>query len=182
MKFLKICSVQLVSVMFGFVLISSTAWAEGGKGCESLGDWFLYSVIMMVLVGSLLSIMMIRTALRRTGWSLAIALSEPVMLTAMKIDENGVETFIPNESGVPFKIEVMRASSSRVVAFMGLVVILLMFLGFGAFSLCIFARTGTMPPSIGDAVKFLLSGLTLFAPYMINKFSKVFESFSPGGK
>lgn len=62
---------------------------------------------------------------------------------------------------------------------MGMIVILLMFLGFGAFALYSFAKTGNMPDSIDKVVNFLVAGLTLFAPYVVNKFSKVFESLSP---
>ncbi len=76
----------------------------------------------------------------------------------------------------------MRASVSRLVALMGMMVILLMFLGFGSFALYEFAVTGSVPDSIDKAIKFLVAGLTLFAPYVVNKFSNLFESLAPKGK
>lgn len=62
---------------------------------------------------------------------------------------------------------------------MGTLVILLMFLGFGSIALYSFANTGTLPDSMDKVVNFLLAGMTLFAPYAVNKFSKIFESLSP---
>jgi hypothetical protein len=82
-------------------------------------------------------------------------------------------------SGKPLMITELRASVSRVVALMGMITILLMFLGFGTFALLSFANTGNMPNSIDKVVSFLVAGLTLFAPYVVNKFSAIFESLSP---
>jgi hypothetical protein len=65
------------------------------------------------------------------------------------------------------------------VALMGMIVILLMFIAFGSFSLFYFAKTGTMPSSIDEVVEFLVAGLTLFAPYAVNKFSSLFEGLAP---
>ncbi len=79
----------------------------------------------------------------------------------------------------PVVIKEMRASMSRVVAMMGMLVIMLMFLGFGTFALYVFAKTGSLPESIDQVVNFLIAGLTLFAPYVVNKFSAVFEGLSP---
>ncbi len=86
-----------------------------------------------------------------------------------------------DKSDKPVKITELQPSSSRMVALMGMIVILLMFLAFGSFSLFIFAKTGEMPTSINDVVKFLVAGLTLFAPYAVNKFSKLFEGLAPKG-
>jgi hypothetical protein len=79
----------------------------------------------------------------------------------------------------PVLIKEMRASMSRVVAMIGTLVIMLMFLGFGTIALYVFAKTGSLPESIDKVVDFLIAGLTLFAPYVVNKFSTVFEGLSP---
>ena len=60
-----------------------------------------------------------------------------------------------------------------------MVVILLLFLGFVSVFMYRFAETGEAPAGTADAVKFLVAGLTLFAPYLVNKFASVFESLSP---
>ena len=62
---------------------------------------------------------------------------------------------------------------------LALLLILMMFLGFGAISLFSFASTGTVPESLDQVVHFMLAGLTLFAPYAVNKFSKMFENIWP---
>ena len=72
----------------------------------------------------------------------------------------------------------MRASSSRMIALVGMMVILLMFLGFGIFSIFCFSKTGVMP-NTENIVNFLVAGLTLFAPYLVNQFSAIFEKLAP---
>jgi hypothetical protein len=67
------------------------------------------------------------------------------------------------------------------VTLMGMISILLMFLAFGAFALYHFAMSGEMPESIGDVVTFLTAGMTLFAPYIVNKFSSLFTGLMPKG-
>ena len=57
-------------------------------------------------------------------------------------------------------------------------VILLMFLGFGIFSIYSFAKTGVMP-NTENIVNFLVAGLTLFAPYLVNQFASLFEKLAP---
>jgi hypothetical protein len=125
---------------------------------------------------------LIRAALAcaKPKWSLADALSEETEVTFMAPDAAGRLTPQTDASGKPVMIVEMRASISRVIALMGMMVILLMFLGFGVFCLYSFALTGRMPESVGEIVKFLLAGLTLFAPYVVNKFSTVFQGLSPG--
>lgn len=56
---------------------------------------------------------------------------------------------------------------------MGTVAILLLFLGFGGFMLWDFGETGAVR-STAEICNYLLAGLTLFAPYVVNKFSSVF--------
>ena len=41
------------------------------------------------------------------------------------------------------------------------------------------AVQGSLPESIDKVVDFLIAGLTLFAPYVVNKFSTVFEGLAP---
>ena len=132
-------------------------------------------MILIVLIGSLVSILIIRSSLNDTTWSLSNALSEGIDLTEM--DKDGKP--IMDASNKPIVVTKLNASSSRMVALMGMIAILLMFLAFGSFSLFAFAKTGEMPSSIDQVVKFLIAGLTLFAPYAVNKFSKLFEGLAP---
>lgn len=106
------------------------------------------------------------------------ALSEETEVTAWDV-QNGIKKPMLDSNGKPLFVVEMRASTSRVIALMGMIVILLMYLGFGTFALFSFGKTGVMPKSVDQIVTYLLSGLTLFAPYLVNKFSKLFEGLSP---
>jgi len=141
--------------------------------------WFVYVVIIVIFAGSLFAILMIRGALSSSTWSLSDALSEEAEITAFETVAGGAKKPMMDATGKPVMVTEMRASTSRVVALMGMVVIILMFIGFGIFSLYGFAMNGCLPDNIDRVVKFLLGGLTLFAPYLVNKFSSIFESLSP---
>lgn len=140
--------------------------------------WFINIVSFTVLFGSLIAMLFIRKAVSTSKWSLSDALSEETQVTAQE-EKDGVKKPTLDTSGRPIMITEMRASASRVIALMGMVVILMMFLGFGTFALYGFAKTGSVPASIDNVVSFLLAGLTLFAPYAVNKFSSLFASLSP---
>jgi uncharacterized membrane protein len=138
-------------------------------------EWFVYGIILFGILGTLMSILLIRSALTNAKWSLAEALSEQVELTVSTTSE---DSQIADNQPVTH-VRKLSPSSSRMVALMGTVAILFLFLSFGAFALFYFAQTGQMPKGIDQAVTFLTAGLTLFAPYVVNKFSKSFETLSP---
>lgn len=129
-------------------------------------EWFVYSVIVVVLLGCIYTLLLVCKYLSNSStWSLSDALSEEVEVTESDKDSKPI-------------LKKMCASSSRLIALMGMIVIVMMFIGFGAFSMYHFAMTKQMPP-INEVRNFLLTGLTLFAPYTVNKFSNIFESLSP---
>lgn len=140
--------------------------------------WFIYTVIGIVLIGSIYALLLIRAALANSKWSISDALSEETAVTATKT-VNGTEEPMLDANQQPVTISEMRASTSRLVALLGMIVIVMMFLGFGTFALFEFAVTGNMPKSIDNVVNYLLAGLTLFAPYVANKFSSIFSSLTP---
>ena len=168
-------------MLFLLLIASLPAFAEEATRAGEVSNWsepaswFIYTVIFIILAGSLVALLVIRSALRDSKWSIADALSEEAEISVTKTDEHGVTTVVYDESKQPMMITEMRASSSRVIALMGMIVILLMFLGFGAFALYGFAMTGKMSDSTDKVVDFLMAGLTLFAPYFVNKFSSIFE-------
>jgi hypothetical protein len=134
-------------------------------------NWFIYTVIFVAFLGLAIALGAVarRLGATATHWSLADALSEEADLTVP--DAAG---FPYTVNGVVIKKTELAASSSRLIAFMRMLAILFLFLGFGAFILWGFAKTGAMPASAGDITKYLLGGMTLFAPYIVNKFSSVF--------
>ncbi len=145
----------------------------------------LYLVPFVAFFGSLIAIVAIRGALKPTSWSLAESLSEEVPVPVYKetTDPNGVKTreLVYDKEGKPVLIPELKASTSRVIALMGLVAILFLFIGFGVFALFSFGSVGRLPPSMSEVVKFLVAGLTLFAPYFVNKFASLFQGIA-GGK
>jgi hypothetical protein len=62
---------------------------------------------------------------------------------------------------------------------MGMMTMFLLFLGFGSFAMYQVATTEEMPSGVDSVIKFLLAGMSLFAPYLVNKFASVFDSLKP---
>ncbi len=131
---------------------------------------FTYAVIIVVFLAILIIFAAVGRVLgsQNSKWSLADALSEETDLT---VDDDNHKPYTVN--GVVVKKTEMRASSSRLIAFIGTIAILMLFLGFGAFILWNFANTGAITGA-SDIRNYLFAGLTLFAPYVVNKFSSVF--------
>ena len=174
MKYQISHNIQIKLGILLLTLIPTPVWAQGSKEWKGAPEpWFIYTVVIIVLVGAILALSFIRAALSAstTKWSLADALSEEITVTEPTEDPK-----------VSKEVTKLCASSSRLVALMGMIVLLLMFLGFGTFALYSFGKTGKLPSSINKVVHFLLAGLTLFAPYTVNKFASVFESLSPKAK
>lgn len=153
---------------------------------EPPSDAMLYGVPVFVFFGTLITILAIRKSLP-ADWSLADALSEDVPMPVRKEittkGQNGAPDILVVEplydkDGKPVLAPEMHASSSRLIALMGMIVILLMFVGFGVFALYGFGRNGAMPDGIGGVVQFLVAGMTLFAPYLVNKFSALFQGLT----
>jgi hypothetical protein len=192
MKYQSGRNMQVGLVVFLLILASIPVWAGQNASIQPKNnttsdvkakqpvEWkpahplFIYTVVAVILLGSLLALALIRAAVIGSTWSLADALSEEVEVTQMVEEKSGAIT-----TTKPVTITKMCASTSRLIALMGMVVILLMFLGFGALGLYSFGMIGELPDSIEQVIHFLLAGLALFAPYVVNKFSTMFESFFP---
>lgn len=142
-------------------------------------SWFIYLVVFIVLFGALIAIFLIRASVEQTNWSLAEAVSEETQVSILENRGTPQETPKLGADGKPIMATEMRASSSRLIALMGMMAILLMFLGFGSFALYYFGASGNMPPGTTEAVQLLAAGMTLFAPYVVNKFASLFEGLSP---
>jgi hypothetical protein len=170
---------------FGLAGLGLLASAGAAHAADGAAAWvapdprFIYALVIVVLAACVVSLLLIRAALTVSAWSFSDALSEPTEVTATEADGAGVQRIKLDAAGNPMKMTQMRASSSRMLALMGAVVILLMFMGFGSVALFSFASTGEMPPSTDKVVNFLVAGMTLFAPYVVNKFAGVFDSLSP---
>jgi len=155
----------------------SAAWAQDAPPPPAPPNpAFGYVVTGVVALSIAIGFGVIKTALENSPWSLADALSEEVTISAL--DANGEPKL---NAGTPVTIIKLCASTSRFIALFGLVAILMMYLGFGLVILNKFASTGELPKpeQVDLLVKFLFAGTTMFAPYLINKFSSAFDWLTP---
>lgn len=154
------------------------------ESCRTMGPALVSLVSACVFLGSLAVMVGIFRSLRKQGWSLANALSEPTRLLipdhAGWSESQGDRKAVDAAGGSPVtSLQVMEASSSRLIALLGSIAILLLYLGFGVFALFDFGLTCTLPATLGTITNFLYAGLALFAPYVANKVSSLFR---PGPK
>jgi hypothetical protein len=144
------------------VLARAAEAAQGTIEWQALNTTFIYAIVGLVLLATFCTFAVVCRVLREhPGWSLTDALSEEADIT------------IDDANGQPVKRTILAASSSRLIAFVGTIAILFLFLGFGALIMSEYSKTGRIDNA--DAIgKYLLTGLTLFVPYVVNKFSSVF--------
>ena len=119
-----------------------------------LSTIFLDFLLLLILVG----------LLRSKNWSMGDALSE----------EAGNQ---PKELPPGTRPE-MVASSSRLIALLGLVVILSIYLGVGYHLLWRLFTTGDVP-DLTNLTSFLYGGAVIFAPYLVNQLKEAFTAFAP---
>jgi hypothetical protein len=169
---------------------ASTTSAAVGIAWTSPGPIWQIAIPLTTFIAAMAAILGIRSALLKTKWSLADALSEETQLSYYSretaTDDGKGNTTVEREiakdkDGKPVLLTELRASTSRVIALMGMMVIVFLFVGFGVFAMYSFGATGALPDSMDTLIKFLAAGMTLFAPYVVNKFSSLFSGLS-GGK
>ncbi len=127
---------------------------------------FAYVIVGGVAVAIVIALATVRSSLSgaNSTWSLSDALSEEADISPL--DKDGKPLLGPD--GKPQIVSELRASSSRFIALMGLIGIMMIYIGFGLIILQRFAGNGTLPtdPQIKDIVWFLFAGVTMFAPYI----------------
>ena len=139
-------------------------------------DWFVYTIVGLSIFAIFIGIAVFGgRLLNDKSWSLSDAISEEIQVTALEADGKNIKY---KSDGTQEILTKLGASSSRLIAFLGALVILGLFIGFGIFALVGFGKTGKIPSGMSDAIKFLVGGLTLFAPYAVNQFSSIFSSLT----
>ncbi|MDE2183567.1 MAG: hypothetical protein KGJ78_11155 [Alphaproteobacteria bacterium] len=151
--------------------ISTSAVAQGtGPGGPLAGytppaDVFIYTVLVITLALIVVAVIAIVNALAQSAknaaapWRLSDALSE--------------EGDVTNPQGM--KITIMVASSSRLIALLGMIVIMALFLATGTIAIWTYAKTGSAG-NFDGMLKYFLAGASLFVPYSINQIRAGFES------
>ena len=130
-------------------------------------DWVQIMVFALVVGFLLVSLLAVKRSLKDGGWSLAHALSEDIEPTQGVGDAGAV---IPANGQVLAGGTVMVGSASRLIAFMGMLVILAFFIGVGLWLLWELLSTGCVPGELDKLTSYFYGGAMLFAPYMANQF------------
>ena len=186
--------VLLPLALAALALPAAAQQAQGGQvseACATMPQPVVALVVLAVLVAVVLCLNQIGLLLQRSRWSLANALSEVIELkvpvdAAWTASQGDLQASLESRRAAgnaptaeaPTLLRVLEPSSSRLIALVGMVVILLMYVGFGLFALYTFGLTCQMPASTGSVTSFLYSGMALFAPYVANKVSEVFRPMS----
>jgi GH24 family phage-related lysozyme (muramidase) len=157
--------------------------------CRTMAVPLVYLLTLIVALGTFLGLYLVKRRLTKEGWSLANALSEPTRLTIpaeLRWTESGGDQLamasrssagkvLHGADGNPVALTLLEASSSRMIATLGGLAILMLYMGFGTFALYSFGLTCQLPASMPAVTTFLLSGLSLFAPYVANKVSTAIQ-------
>ncbi|MFN4976231.1 MAG: hypothetical protein ACK5GV_13385, partial [Bacteroidota bacterium] len=158
--------------------------------CRTMVVPLVYVITLLVGLGTFLGLYLVKRRLTKEGWSLANALSEPTRLTipaemrwtdsggdrlAMGAGTTSASKVLRSADGTPVALTLLEASSSRMIATLGGLAILMLYMGFGIFALYSFGLTCQLPASMPAVTTFLLSGLSLFAPYVANKISTAIQ-------
>jgi hypothetical protein len=124
--------------------------------------WWAFTIMTLLLI--LLFLIVAMGLSRSKDWHLGDAASE----------EAGNQ---PSTLPVGTK-PVMVASASRLIALLGLLVILVIFLGFGYYLLYAAFSCKLDTVNVKPIVYFLFSGATMFAPYLANQLQSAFSAFA----
>jgi hypothetical protein len=121
------------------------------EACATMPQTAVALIVLGVLLAVVLSLNQIAQLLKNSRWSLANALSEVIELkvpldaawTASQGDlqaslESRPQGAVSSAAETPTLLRVLEPSSSRLIALVGMVVILLMYVGFGLFALYTF--------------------------------------------
>lgn len=146
--------------------------------------------ILFLDLGFLTVLIIVAQTLRHTkGWSLAGALSEDIhrpntpdaALSTIppKLGAAGIGQ-ITSTASTPLDVQ-YDASSSRLIAFVGMLAILMLFVAMGNWMIWQSFTSGKVPDGTTRMLAFLGGGASLFVPYAVNQFRAAFEAFGGNG-
>jgi hypothetical protein len=170
-------NVGTLIVFFTFTFNAAALAQATNAHTTPSNDILTYVILSIVSIGVLVGLATVRSSLITSNWSLADALSEEADVSLL--DKDGKP--IPGPDGKVQAVTELRASSSRLIALIGLIAILMIYLGFGLVILERFSISAKLPEpgDIWEIIQFLIAGMTMFAPYIANKFSSIFDWMTP---
>ncbi len=149
-------SAQLQTTLFTVILAAALVV---GAFWSTPRNTVAYILIGVLLLGTTTAILSIRETLTASTWSLAEALTEQVSIA---VDD-------PANPGHKLISTTSKSSMSRLIALMGLMAILILYVCIGCACVWSLVQDGKFPDSALQGAAFLTSGLSLFVPYLANK-------------
>jgi hypothetical protein len=165
LEFFMQASHRSVAVSAFATLLLCTSDARADDAAEPLsGAIFSYCLLGAIALALIACLVAVRAALWRQGWSLREALSEKPAIRSGGRDE------ITDDQAFE-----APASVSRLIALIGFIAILTLYVGFGLAAMRRLAAGSPLPDrgQFGDVELFLCAGATMFLPYLANKFELV---------
>lgn len=138
-------------------------------------DLLVYTLMGLAGLLALYGVFKVLQSVDPRKWSISDALSEDTEVTLL--DANGKP--VPDANGQPQKVTKLVASSSRLIALLGLIGILSLFFIQGLIFFWKSAHGEAISQPAADFSRYLLYGMVMFAPYIVNKFSSIFTSYGP---
>lgn len=143
----------LYAVAFLGSMYSTGALADAAPPTDP--GWVMPFTIIFVLGFLLIAFAGVRRSLTEGQWKLSEALSEDIELP-------------PQKAGDP-PTKLMVGSSSRLIAFMGMLVIMALVMGAGIWLLWMLFTTRAVPTGLDNLLNYFVGTATLFVPYLANQ-------------
>jgi hypothetical protein len=140
---------------------------------SATANWLADPLVIGVALATVISLLLVYRHLRQAShWSMSDALSET---TAVALVDPKTGAVVLNKDGdTPVTTQQLRASSSRLIALLGSIAIMMLYIGAGLVVLQSLAKGAGVPEGTETLSKFFLWGMVLFAPYIVNKFASIF--------
>jgi hypothetical protein len=143
-------------------------------GATGMMEGYFWFVIVAVSAFILLAFATLRSSLANSQWKLSDALSEAE--TQPSPAGGAAAAGAAGGGGGAGGALQMSASSSRLIAFIGMITLSALFLGVGYFTLwALFFGQPKDIQAVKDTGALFLTGSALFAPYAFNKLAEVFK-------
>jgi hypothetical protein len=134
--------------------------------------WLIIGFVTLFLV---VTLKIIRRSLADSNWKMSEAISEPEGTPVTPIAPGEPTGDAPAIITAPPGKPVMVASSSRLIALIGGIILAAMYLGTGYYMLFAIFYLPEDVKNIDEINQFFVMGMTLFSPYAVNKLSTMFK-------
>jgi hypothetical protein len=142
---------------------------------SATANWLADPLVIGVALATVISLLLVYRHLRQAShWSMSDALSETTDVAVPLVDPKTGAVVLKKDGETPVTTQQLRASSSRLIALLGSIAIMMLYIGAGLVVLQSLAKGAGVPEGTETLSKFFLWGMVLFAPYIVNKFASIF--------